>query len=437
MDNKKVGANSNWVNSGGGEFNPQTNEASQAFAGPPSDRRRSSLRNFLLDSMESGKPPGKYFYSKTDLIGRGTSAKIYRGLALTSNSKVALKVHLKSKDEEFPSDFLRREAHLMRRLRHPNLVSFVDFVETPEKAYIVMEYSARGSLFDKIYSRRRFRQKSLTAGPKEQRPMPESQVFRYFLQVSLALEHLHSRGVIHRDLKPENILCFPKGLLKLSDFGSAFDMRREFEESLLSQVEKSKAPLVPQEIQKRPRPARVSGSNRPQGVSAHSIPGTLLKPEKALARKPGPSKRKNLPGTFSGVSTNSSFKFCEEAFNNFVRRRSVKRKTFCGTLDYMSPEALLGKAYDYKVDLWALGVLLFELLHRKTPFDAETQVETIEKILALDLSFGNHVSKPAAELVLGLLHPNPGQRFCFDEIYAQTWMRRHSADFGLNMDRLF
>ena len=44
------------------------------------------------------------------------------------------------------------------------------------------------------------------------------------------------------------------------------------------------------------------------------------------------------------------------------------RNTFCGTLDYMAPEMLEKGKYDHRVDIWSLGILLFELLHGVAPF---------------------------------------------------------------------
>lgn len=47
---------------------------------------------------------------------------------------------------------------------------------------------------------------------------------------------------------------------------------------------------------------------------------------------------------------------------------NAKRSTFCGTYEYMAPEMLIDKSYDYKIDIWGLGILLYELLHGKAPF---------------------------------------------------------------------
>lgn len=45
-----------------------------------------------------------------------------------------------------------------------------------------------------------------------------------------------------------------------------------------------------------------------------------------------------------------------------------KRTTFCGTIDYMSPEMIKNEPHDHTLDIWCLGVLLYELIHGDAPF---------------------------------------------------------------------
>lgn len=57
-----------------------------------------------------------------------------------------------------------------------------------------------------------------------------------------------------------------------------------------------------------------------------------------------------------------------------------RRTTLCGTLDYLPPEMIEGRMHDEKVDLWSLGVLCYEFLVGKPPFEADTYQETYRRI---------------------------------------------------------
>lgn len=59
---------------------------------------------------------------------------------------------------------------------------------------------------------------------------------------------------------------------------------------------------------------------------------------------------------------------------------NMKRTTFCGTYEYMAPEMILKGKYDYRVDIWGLGVLLYELVHGYAPFRGNTLEEVAEKV---------------------------------------------------------
>jgi len=73
--------------------------------------------------------------------------------------------------------------------------------------------------------------------------------------------------------------------------------------------------------------------------------------------------------------------------------------TLCGTLDYLPPEMIGGRAHDETVDLWSLGVLCYEFLVGKPPFEAEGNTATYRRISKVDLHFPSHVSDGAKDLI--------------------------------------
>merc|ERR1711973_851474 len=75
-----------------------------------------------------------------------------------------------------------------------------------------------------------------------------------------------------------------------------------------------------------------------------------------------------------------------------VHAPNSRRGTMCGTLDYLPPEMIEGNTHDDKVDLWSLGVLTYEFLVGKPPFEAENNNETYRRITRVDLKFPAHVS---------------------------------------------
>ncbi|PNF15459.1 Aurora kinase A, partial [Cryptotermes secundus] len=82
-----------------------------------------------------------------------------------------------------------------------------------------------------------------------------------------------------------------------------------------------------------------------------------------------------------------------------VHSPSSRRDTLCGTLDYLPPEMVQGQPHDEKVDLWSLGVLCYECLVGKPPFEAATYEETYRRIGRAKYSFPPHVSEGARDLI--------------------------------------
>lgn len=105
-----------------------------------------------------------------------------------------------------------------------------------------------------------------------------------------------------------------------------------------------------------------------------------------------------------------------------------KRSTFCGTLDYLAPE-MLGESYDHRVDIWSLGVLMFELLVGKAPFDAPETEQTQLRIRSDEVAFPEDgtLSAEARELLLALLQKKPDRRLSLQAVLDHPWIKRHTA----------
>ena len=114
------------------------------------------------------------------------------------------------------------------------------------------------------------------------------------------------------------------------------------------------------------------------------------------------------------------------------------RNTFCGTLDYMAPEMLLSEGHSYQVDLWALGVLLYELLHGYAPFRAAKDSEKRQQILANEITFAPGMPTLAKDLILKLVKSNPRDRLHLDKILGHPWIakfaQKHDIEVGMQVN---
>ncbi|XP_074839261.1 aurora kinase B isoform X1 [Carettochelys insculpta] len=109
-----------------------------------------------------------------------------------------------------------------------------------------------------------------------------------------------------------------------------------------------------------------------------------------------------------------------------VHAPSLRRKTMCGTLDYLPPEMIEGKTHDEKVDLWCIGVLCYELLVGHPPFESATHTETYRRIIKVDLQFPPFLSEGARDLISKLLRHNPGERLPLQGVLEHPWVKAHS-----------
>ncbi|CAF0788426.1 unnamed protein product [Adineta steineri] len=105
---------------------------------------------------------------------------------------------------------------------------------------------------------------------------------------------------------------------------------------------------------------------------------------------------------------------------------TCKRTTLCGTLDYLPPEMLNGNGYDEKIDLWCLGVLTYEMIIGKPPFDSQTQHETIRMIRSIELTFPSGTSTDLRDLITKLLRRNPTDRLPLKDVAQHVWIIKNA-----------
>jgi aurora kinase len=110
-----------------------------------------------------------------------------------------------------------------------------------------------------------------------------------------------------------------------------------------------------------------------------------------------------------------------------VHAPTSRRNTMCGTLDYLPPEMVEGREHDEQVDVWSLGVLLFEFLVGNPPFEAEGHNATYRRISRVDLRFPPEVPVDAQDLIRKLLRKDPRQRMSLKLIPKHPWVVRNTV----------
>jgi serine/threonine protein kinase len=110
-----------------------------------------------------------------------------------------------------------------------------------------------------------------------------------------------------------------------------------------------------------------------------------------------------------------------------VHTPANRRQTLCGTLDYLPPEMIEGKDHDHNVDIWALGVLLYEFLTGRPPFESPNQQETYKKIVNIECKFPSYISEGARDLIRKLLVKEPKKRLHLSQIPEHPWIVKHTV----------
>ncbi|NXN07818.1 NEK3 kinase, partial [Indicator maculatus] len=146
-------------------------------------------------------------YKVLEVLGEGSFGRALLVHHRSSEQKYAMKeIRLPMSSSDVENS--RKEAVLLAKMKHPNIVAYKESFEADGHLYIVMEYCDDGDLMQKI---------------KHQRGklFPEDTILHWFVQMCLGVKHIHDKRVLHRDIKSKNVFLTQNGKVKLGDFGSA------------------------------------------------------------------------------------------------------------------------------------------------------------------------------------------------------------------------
>jgi len=312
-------------------------------------------------------------------LGQGAWGKVVAARHKHLNIVFALKI-MKKKMLVVQGDakYIIRERKIMSELLHPFILNLHGHFSTPTKLYMVLGLAPGGDM-SKMLSKQQHNNYRFT-----------SSVARFVIaQVILAIEYMHGRGILHRDIKTENILIDANGYCVLADMG------------LACHCDEVAGDPVPQS---------------PEGVEPVTLGSSLW--------------------------NEANIKKHE---NHLINRRQnvnvrANRNSLLGTPEYLAPEILstaLGGVYGASSDWWAVGILLYELLHGVTPFVARSPNAIYDKIMRSNIEFASGISPEAQDIIKQLCTKDPTQRLCCAPGRGVDELRQHAFFKDFDWEMLF
>ena len=306
----------------------------------PGERKRSLTDN---QGKKKGLKSNKIHKIDRSKSNQGHNSYLTSESDFNNESNMASSSHNTGKDERKKRPF--EVAKAQKVIRYSSRKRTEHLQSKSLNLYIQMELCSRGSLLRLM---------------KKPEKMDADEIYYVFIQILNGLKYIHQMGFIHRDLKPGNIFISQQGDLKIGDFG------------LITQVEV----------------ASINSTKFPSPQSSLAEPGC---PGSVKAKHKDKEKRLDNLSQISGPSITKSPKprtrkrkatqklgFKEKFKKSFLGLKPSQLSTQIGTPMYTAPECETSSRYDYKADVYSLGVILFEITSKFT-----TNHERIQKIKRL------------------------------------------------------
>lgn len=376
-------------------------------------------------------------------LGKGGMGTVYLATHLGTERPVALKVIAPQFMErpEFVERF-RREARAAGRLRHPNVVDVTDFGIcnscTGRVAYLVMEYldgCTLGEILD------------------EEKNLPVSWTLDILDQVCSAVHEAHLQGIIHRDLKPDNIWLEPNQrggyTVKVLDFGIA-----KLEDNVFSDNGETEQPSS---IEDRSQ-GQQTVSNLADRTAIHdSVSPTMISEVNTLVQlvpelPAAPSdldekataiivdstahgdsdldlqdsvSTKLISSASGSGSADANGKDTEDENASKATNALTRVGAVLGTPLYMSPEQCRGQKLDARSDVYSLGVIAYQMLSGRTPFEGEfMSVMDAHRETPPPPLKARKVRKKLKRVIMSALSKDPSQRPQSAEAFASVLAAR-------------
>ena len=269
------------------------------------------------------------------------------------------------------------ENQILNELDNPFIIKLYGAFEEDKKIHLVMDYLPKGDLSYFI---------------KTNYPLADDIIKYYSAQIVLFLEYMQKMKLIHRDLKPQNIMIDEKGNLKVIDFGTVqkigyyYDKKqmRFKEEKLLERLD-----------------FQFIG-----GIDNYFIPD---KDDDAYEEE---EEEESEDENENENKSNSIKKDIKEKKNNKNCKRRKRKNSFVGTIEYMSPEVIAEKPTEYGTDIWAFGIMLYQMYYNRTPFKKESAYLTFRSIEKSNFEFphDSSIPKSAKDLIKQILVVDPKKR---------------------------